>query len=267
MFINQSHKDLFQRQGFIVLPLLETTDIEYINKIYKDSASSVWVEHPFYASTWSPNLSYRKLIYEKVSGLLSIYVSKYIIDSEPIFSNLHVKKEGFDSSLLPHQDWNFVNEPDHESITIWCPLTDTNEANGALQVIPGSHRINNYIRGRFFDAPFKDLRDTAIKEKLVSIPVKAGEAIFFHSRLIHASSSNFSKETRVAASVVMIPKGTPIIHDVLNLKTSMVKRLNVTPAFFYNYSCFDDLHDLSSENEYPYHYKSISAEELYLLTL
>lgn len=266
MFIEQRHKDIFQQQGFIVLPLLDDVDIQHLDKLYRKGIDSVQEERPFYTSIWSENFAYRKLIHEQVGELLSTKLLKYLPNCEPIFSNLHIKKKGKDSSLLAHQDWNFVDEPQHGSMTVWSPLTDTNERNGALQVIPGSHRMNNYVRGRFFDAPFKDIRETYIKEKLVTISMKAGEAIFFHSRLIHASLPNLSNETRVAASVVVVPQGTPIVHDVLDIKTSSVKRLNIAPDFFYKYSCYDELTNiLSEENKRPYQFSSVSAAELYLL--
>lgn len=262
MFAEQGYQKIFQQQGFVVLPLLGAKEVLALEQLYNDSADIVQEERAFYTSIWSENAVYRKFIYDNVSSLLSSRVSKYLPDCEPVFSNLHIKKTGNDSSLLAHQDWNFVNEPEHQSMTVWCPLTDTGERNGALQVIPGSHRMNNYVRGRFFDAPFKDIRETYIREKLMAVPMKAGEAIFFHSRLIHASLPNLSDETRVAASVVMVPKGTPIVHDVLNLKTLSVKRLNITPDFFYNYSCYDELASVPAEDTYPYHFNPISSEEL-----
>lgn len=262
MFSEQNYQKIFQQQGFIVLPLLGAEDVLFLKQLYNDSADIVQEEQLFYTSIWSGNVAYRQLIYDKVSRLLSDKVSKYLPNCEPVFANLHIKKTGNNSRLLAHQDWNFVNEPAHQSMTVWCPLTDTNDRNGALQIIPGSHRMNNYIRGRFFDAPFKDIRETFIREKLITVPIKAGESIFFHSRLIHASLPNISDKTRVAASVVMVPNGTPIVHDVLNLETLSVKRLNITPEFFYSYSCFDKLVNVSSENEYPYRFSVISEIEL-----
>jgi hypothetical protein len=262
MFTEQGYQKIFQQQGFIVLPLFGAEDLLFLEQLYNNSTDIVQEDRLFYTSIWSENAAYRQLIYDKVSRLFSGKLSKYLPDCEHIFSNLHIKKPGNDSSLLAHQDWNFVNEPEHQSMTVWCPLTDTVEHNGALQVIPGSHRMNNYVRGRFFDAPFKDIRETYIRENLMAVPMKAGEAIFFHSRLIHASLPNLSDETRVAASVVMVPKGTPVVHDVLNLKTSLVKRLNITPDFFYKYSCYDELANVPSENTSHYHFIPISPAEL-----
>lgn len=262
MFIEQSHKTLFQKQGYIVLPLLEQKDISYLENLYAESASDAQVKESFYTSVWSPNITYRKFIYEKVCPILFEQVSKYLMDSEPIFSNLHIKKSGDDSALIPHQDWNFVDEPKHQSMTIWCPLTNVDEKNGALQVVSGSHRMNNYVRGRFFDSPFENIRDTVVKAKLTSIPMKAGEAIFFHSRLIHSSSPNFSNDTRVAASVVVVPKGTPIVHDVLDRNSNSVKRINVSSDFFYNYSCYENLLSIDGTEQRPYLCETISAIEL-----
>jgi len=262
MFIEQSHNTLFEQQGYVVLPLLEQKDISYLESLYIESASDAQVKEPFYTSVWSPNRAYRKFVYEKVSPIMFNQVAKFLLDSEPIFSNFHVKKSGGDSALIPHQDWNFVDETKHQSMTIWCPLTNVDEKNGALQVVSGSHRMNNYVRGRFFDSPFENIRDTVVKAKMTSIPMKTGEAIFFHSRLIHASSPNFSNNTRVAASVVVVPNGTPIVHDVLDRKSATVKRMKVTPDFFYNYSCYDDLLGIAGIEQGTYRYEAISGIEL-----
>jgi hypothetical protein len=262
MFIEQCHNTLFQQQGYLVLPLLEEKDILYLENLYAESESDAQVKESFYTSVWSPNKAYRKFVYEKVSPIMFNRVAKFLLDSEPIFSNFHVKKGGGDSALIPHQDWNFVDETKHQSMTIWCPLTNVDEKNGALQVLLGSHRMSNYVRGRFFDSPFNSFRDTAVKAKMTSVPMKAGEAIFFHSRLIHASSPNFSNDTRVAASVVVAPNGTPIVHDVLDRKSATVKRMNVSPDFFYNYSCYDDVLGVAGIEQGPYRNEAISEIEL-----
>ena len=123
----------------------------------------------------------------QLKRILTKALEEHLIDCKPVFANFMVKNPGDNSQLIPHQDWNFVDETKYDSVTVWCPLVAVNEVNGNLQVVPRSHRLNNLIRGRFFDAPFHHLFEEVVYDKLISLPLKAGEAIILNpeSFMVH----------------------------------------------------------------------------------
>jgi len=97
-----------------------------------------------------------------------------------------------------HQDWACCwRAHTDELITCFIYLDDANEVNGCLQVIPGSHigkPICSFKPGSRFevDPSYVD------KGKIVPVPLKAGEIIFFDPYLLHYSALNLSNVPRRA---------------------------------------------------------------------
>jgi ectoine hydroxylase-related dioxygenase (phytanoyl-CoA dioxygenase family) len=224
-------------EGFVVLSLLQPQQIKQLFSIYENTILGSGVNKEFFTSIWSKNELHRRKVDTAIKQVLLPSISHYFPNIQPAFANFMVKASGEESGLLPHQDWSFVDEPAFESYTVWVPLVDVNQQNGNMQVVPGSHaKYRNYIRARFADAPFD--RDAEAKN-LIDLPMKAGDALLFNSRLIHASPPNFSGKIRVAASVVITPKEATLKHWLI--KDSSVEELVVDETFYWKYSCYDKL--------------------------
>ena len=81
------------------------------------------------------------------------------------------------SELMMHQDWTIVDEGKYYALNVWVPLTDINEKNGALMVLPGSHfRSIQTLRAPTLPFFFSG-NENILKEHLVPLYVKAGEAV------------------------------------------------------------------------------------------
>ncbi|MGI0062795.1 MAG: phytanoyl-CoA dioxygenase family protein [Nitrosotalea sp.] len=102
-----------------------------------------------------------------------------------------------------HQDYGYwyKNEflfPD-QMISVMIAITDANKENGCLQVIKGSHkmgRVEHGLSGEQTGAS-QHYVDLALKTmNLVYVELKAGDALFFHSNLLHRSDANLSTKPR-----------------------------------------------------------------------
>ncbi len=102
-----------------------------------------------------------------------------------------------------HQDYGYWYKnqfmfPD-QLISVMVALTPANKANGCLQVIRGSHqmgRINHGYTGEQVGADMV-MVDNALKTMdLVYCELKTGDALFFHSNLLHRSEANLSENAR-----------------------------------------------------------------------
>ncbi|MDO9375990.1 MAG: phytanoyl-CoA dioxygenase family protein [Bacteroidota bacterium] len=102
-----------------------------------------------------------------------------------------------------HQDYGYwyKNEfllPD-QMMSVMVAITEANKANGCLQVIKGSHklgRIEHGFAGEQVGAS-QHYVDLALKTmELVYVEVNAGDALFFHSNLLHRSEANLSEKPR-----------------------------------------------------------------------
>ena len=102
-----------------------------------------------------------------------------------------------------HQDYGYwyKNEflfPD-EMMSVMIAVTEANKQNGCLQVIKGSHkmgRIEHGFTGEQVGAS-QHFVDLALKTmELIYVEIEAGDALFFHSNLLHRSEANLSDRPR-----------------------------------------------------------------------
>ena len=102
-----------------------------------------------------------------------------------------------------HQDYGYwyKNEflfPD-EMISVMVAITEATRENGCLQVIKGSHRMGRVEHGTVGEQTGASQRyvDLALKTmELVYVELKPGDALFFHSNILHRSEANLSDKSR-----------------------------------------------------------------------
>ena len=85
-------------------------------------------------------------------------------------------------------------------VTCWMPLLDTNELQGGLKIVPGSH-LKGPLQHEWIESPWGNkahvVRDHKVYESsAVTLTVDAGDALFFHPCLIHGTAENKSKQAR-----------------------------------------------------------------------
>jgi phytanoyl-CoA hydroxylase len=113
-------------------------------------------------------------------------------------SKLNMKDPEYGSPVEWHQDWAFYPHTNDDILAIGVMLEDIDEENGALLVIPGSHRgavYDHHVDGRFCGA-MDPTRNELDFSKAVSCTGKAGACSFHHVRLVHGSAENRSKRPR-----------------------------------------------------------------------
>jgi ectoine hydroxylase-related dioxygenase (phytanoyl-CoA dioxygenase family) len=102
-----------------------------------------------------------------------------------------------------HQDYGYWYKnqfmfPD-QLISVMVALTAANKENGCLQVIKGSHKLGRVNHGFSGEQVGADMAmvDNALKTmELVYCDLKPGDALFFHSNLLHRSEANLSDHPR-----------------------------------------------------------------------
>ncbi|HEY4286855.1 MAG TPA: phytanoyl-CoA dioxygenase family protein [Puia sp.] len=102
-----------------------------------------------------------------------------------------------------HQDYGYWYKNEFlfpgQMISVMIAITEANRANGCLQVITGTHkmgRIEHGFSGEQVGAS-QHYVDLALKTKpLVYVELKPGDALFFHSNLLHRSEANLSPNAR-----------------------------------------------------------------------
>jgi ectoine hydroxylase-related dioxygenase (phytanoyl-CoA dioxygenase family) len=102
-----------------------------------------------------------------------------------------------------HQDYGYWYKnqfiyPD-QLISVMIALTEANKENGCLQVIKGSHklgRVNHGFAGEQVGADMVMVNNALKTMELVYCELSPGDALVFHSNLLHRSEANLSDRPR-----------------------------------------------------------------------
>jgi ectoine hydroxylase-related dioxygenase (phytanoyl-CoA dioxygenase family) len=102
-----------------------------------------------------------------------------------------------------HQDYGYWYKnqfifPD-QLISVMVALTPANKENGCLQVIKGSHklgRVNHGFSGEQVGADMVMVNNALQTMELIYSELNPGDALFFHSNLLHRSEANLSDHPR-----------------------------------------------------------------------
>jgi hypothetical protein len=95
-----------------------------------------------------------------------------------------------------HQDNSFLQVDPGTCVAAWLALEPTDQENGCLQVVPGSHRLDLLCpvpgdTSVSFTAETVPLPPGA---DVVDVPMSPGDVLFFHGNLIHGSEPNISDD-------------------------------------------------------------------------
>lgn len=112
--------------------------------------------------------------------------------------------KGPGAPLFPwHQD-NGYTELDAEHVQVWLALTEMNDANGGLMVVPGGHRSRLAHRWVGNHVQCYTTQEAAL-QGAISIDAQPGDLVIFSSFLPHATAPNTTADTRLAYVAEYLP--------------------------------------------------------------
>jgi len=94
-----------------------------------------------------------------------------------------------------HQDASYFEHRFEGPVGVLTYVVDTDLVNGALHVIPGSHRLGTLPHVDTFSHLGLEEKEWPW-ERALPVVGKAGDSIFFHVRCIHGSKENHSEKPR-----------------------------------------------------------------------
>lgn len=193
IFRNENLQKKFNEQGFVIVPFINDTTINNLNDIYKKCYPKG--VDGFFSTTFANNISHREKVNRSIKEECLDRLNQLFIDYKVLFSSFIVKAPGKKSELIMHQDMTLVDENLFAGINVWCPMIDLDNINGAIEILPKSHRFFKTYRG----SSIPDIYDNVVEEvKSLLVPqyLKAGEALIFDQSIIHYSPPNLSQIER-----------------------------------------------------------------------
>jgi ectoine hydroxylase-related dioxygenase (phytanoyl-CoA dioxygenase family) len=133
-------------------------------------------------------------------------VAKLLASDSPVchfHTKLMQKEPKIGGAWEWHQDYGYWYKnqflfPD-QLVSVMIALTEANKANGCLQVIRGSHklgRLNHGFAGEQVGADMVMVTHALKTMEQVYVELQPGDALFFHSNLLHRSEANLSEGPR-----------------------------------------------------------------------
>jgi hypothetical protein len=235
---NQAFQQLLDKEGYVIVPFYTEEEITKLTEYYTHHAPNQQ-KKGFQPTTYSSNLEYRLAASEFIKATAHQRMETYFEDYKAFMGSFIVKNADKNSELGVHQDMTLVDESKFMGINIWAPLCDTHEKNGALFLIPGSHRIHPSYRAATI-ANIYDKHYQTIKEYMKPVYLKAGEAIIFDHSILHYSPHNLSKDVRIATNIFVTHKDAVITIAYHDKEKEKIELFEENDDFFTTYQQFDN---------------------------
>ncbi len=242
--------------GYVVVPFLNKEEVNALLGFYADQ--NVDKINGIYASAHVDNKDFRIKVNNFIKQQFARAIDSYFHECEPLGGSFIVKGEGEHSTLYPHQDWNIVDESKYRSFNIWIPLVDVYEENGAVSVLEESHlKLTNY-RGANIPCEVHQVYDE-LWPRMKVLNMKAGEALIYDHRLIHASRANQSGKPRIASVYGIIPKAASMKYYYKN--GDLIEEYDCNQEFYVSANTFAGPAGLKLAKSIPYHFPTLNAAQ------
>lgn len=150
---------------------------------------------------------------------------------------INLKLTGAKTEVLYHQDFAYTPHTNDDVVTALLFLDDIDETNGALTVVPGSHKgpMFSLFDGPRFTGAVATETEAALLAESVPCYGHAGSVCLMHTKLAHGSSANAGDKPRglyicvysAADAVPIAPNPMPSTHEgeIVRGQPSRVARL------------------------------------------
>lgn len=187
--------------GFVTVPLLTSGVIDDLLELHEQVEHDVAIG--FHVTSVNAPRSVARSVDERIKRLVGPLLEAVLEDRRPFLAALITKAPG-SGPVEFHQDLTHTDERVHRTVLAWIPLVDTDERNGTMSVVPGSHRWTTGIRPHTVELPTAK-HQQRFAEHAVPLELHAGTALLYDAALVHGSAANTSTVDRPAVAVALAP--------------------------------------------------------------
>lgn len=160
--------------------------------------------------TWLADLVRRRQIVDAIEDL---YGPNILCWS----TNFFIKEAKNPSFVSWHQDATYWGLSSPDVVTAWVALSEATEESGAMDMMPGTHTLDQIAHKDTFAKDNLLTRGQEIMvdvdgAKGVKVLLKPGEMSLHHVRIIHGSAPNKSSDRRIGFAIRYIPTYVRQVH-------------------------------------------------------
>lgn len=237
IFKNEEYQRRFDEDGFVKIPLLSESQVDELAQMrmhYFPDKGSV-----FFSSSYLDDFALKTEISDKICQVISESLAEHFTNFRLIGAAYLIKGCGKHSEMPMHQDWTIVDEHRFYAANVWIPLTDTDEENGTLELMKGSHKWNEALRAPTLPMSFEGLEEK-LKSKLTLVPARKGEVIILNQATIHYSKPNMTDEIRPAITTGLISEKAPLKFHYWDKERNQIEEFAQEDDFLLRFENFMD---------------------------
>ena len=173
-------------------------EIEYIEKKWPDELEGLGRNYAHLISPVLDKVSHNSKILDAVESI----IGKDILVCGTTLFIKNPDKKGFVSF---HQDAKYIGLEPHNWVTGWVAITDSNEENGCMRMLKGSHKEDLKFHNQKFDENNLLTRGQTVENVTISettpVILKAGQLSLHHPQIVHGSGLNKSNDRRIGFAI------------------------------------------------------------------
>ncbi len=211
--VEKYRQDGYQSPNFAVSPA-EALSLRRKLEAHEQLHGPLRDVKPHLLTTWLDSLVRTRLLLDVVEDLIGPDILCW-------GSSFFIKEAHSPHFVTWHQDANYIGLQPNEMVTAWIALTPSNETNGAMRVIPRTHRQafthrethgadNLLSRGQEIEVEVDE-------SQAVMMRLQAGEFSLHNTLLVHGSDPNPSADRRIGFVARYIP---PHVRQTANVRDS-----------------------------------------------
>lgn len=208
IFRDDAYQDHLDRFGWVKFPFLSDAEV---NELLVRSREIVPTFAEGFKATFHMSPEVKAAVADTIKSAFAPRIANLLLGDYRTISTTLFSKKGIGKGEIPmHQHISYTDEANGVSAyTVWVPLVDTDESNGNLHVVSGTHRLRKFPRAVYLTSDDLDYYSPAcwrlFEERSQAVPMKAGEALVFENSLLHGSPPSRTDDMRIVAAAVIVP--------------------------------------------------------------
>jgi hypothetical protein len=230
-FKNPKWESEIEEKGYVVIPnFLSPEKVKMLYELYHENhherSIGCWNSLYDLPTGAGHNIS------EKIRTIVNPNLDALFKDWKFPSALFIVKNPGCNHESLVHRDDSINDETQTQYRQCWVPLVDITKENGALYVVPKSHKLFTDQRPMFAPWHYTHLRSRLEKEFVTLYP-KAGDLVVYLEKTLHGSYLNISNETRPVFQGGIMHKDAGLTYTRYIPSTNKVESYEVDQQFFF----------------------------------
>ena len=262
IFRDPEVQEQFDRDGYVMLDFASA-------EVVKEIGAKFYALFPTLPEGFSSGASIaddgvKQKLFSEMDMVLNQSMDATFINYKKLGSTFLCKAPGEKGHVGVHQDWTVVDEPKYASATVWIPTQDVDERNGALRVLPGSHRFFDKYRNNTIPFSYRG-SEQLLWDNMMTVPMKAGQAFVLNHAVIHGSAiNNTDKERLVIVYGITSQEAKLVFYYKKNGTNDRIEKFEMPDDFFLRYHNIGERPLFGNKvDEFDYPVPAVSREEIY----